>query len=288
MGPRPIEPEASALLSRADGLTRSLARRSEAAAAEAAGHLRAAGHAAVAEPVPTRTQYVSASLSTSAGRDEATAVLAADGYRVQHLATATAATVIRTDAATTRLHVRSSTGGDATADGDDRDDGPGNGRAAGGVFLGTPDGVGAAVLALARPGVDDVVADVGCGDGRVVVAAAERFGCRAVGVEHDPELAELARQRAATSPAADRIEIVAADAAALDLSGVTVAFLFLPPDVVRSVLPAVLSGLAPGARVVAHEQLPIEWPVEPTERHLVLADDGVTIGHLWHVDHDLP
>jgi cyclopropane fatty-acyl-phospholipid synthase-like methyltransferase len=140
------------------------------------------------------------------------------------------------------------------------------------------------VLALADPGPDDVVLDIGCGDGRILVEAVRHFGCRARGIEIDPALGAAARRRVNKAGLDDRIEIVVGDGSTVDLSTAygpaTVVFLFLPPERISSLLPRVLDQLGPGGRVVAHEQLAVDHPVEPTRSRLVV-EDGVTVAHLW-------
>ena len=150
-------------------------------------------------------------------------------------------------------------------------------------FLSTPVELIGPLLELAGADEEDVVADLGCGDGRLVVAAAERLGCRAVGVERDPARAALARQRAATSPAADRIEIRTGDAATADLAGVTVVLMFLPIALVGRLLPDLLTRLGTGARVLAHEQsrLPPGITPPPAVTAPVIASESLTVAHVW-------
>ncbi len=153
-----------------------------------------------------------------------------------------------------------------------------------GVFLGTPTAMIPELLALADPGADDVVIDVGCGDGRILVEAARRFGCRAAGIETDPDLAAAARDRIDRAGLADRVIVHQLDATAPEarrlLAAATVVFLFLPAETSAGMLPAILDGLAPGGRVVAHEQDDVAWPVAPDASRLVIAG-GFTTAHLW-------
>ena len=79
---------------------------------------------------------------------------------------------------------------------------------------------------------------------------------------------------------ADRILILEGDAARANLDTATIIFMFLPPEVVGPLLPDILARRPEGCVVVAHEQLAVEWPVEPDERHLVL-DGGVTVAYIW-------
>lgn len=150
-----------------------------------------------------------------------------------------------------------------------------------GPFLATPDQLLEPLLDVAGATATDLVVDLGCGDGRLVVASAARGG-RSVGVEMDPDLADRARSRAADAGLADRVTIVTGDARTVDLDDADVVFAFLPTDVLADLLPAVLAALRPGARVVAHEQnrLAPGTPT-PTASRVVVADAALTVAHRW-------
>lgn len=99
----------------------------------------------------------------------------------------------------------------------------------------------AAALDLLAVGSDDTVADLGCGDGRFLVAAAAR-GVRGLGVEADPIFAARARENVAAAGQADRVEVVEGDALTADLARVTALFVYLVPEglaLLRPVLDAV-------------------------------------------------
>ncbi len=291
-----LSPDAVALVDRADAAARALAARSAAQARAAADVLARAGIEARPEPTPDRLAAVHAAvrLLRPDTAERAVEVLEADGYRrfgrddgaADAVASAPACTLIRTDDDTTRLDLVWRAG--------HRPAPQAIGKHGGdlGVFLGTPTGLAGDILAVARPTADDLVLDIGCGDGRVLVEAARRFGCRARGIEIDPGLAAAARARVADAGLTDRIEIMEADAGAADPSALvatgadaaTLVFLFLPPAATAALLPAVLAALPPGGRVVAHEQLAVSWPVPPSRSHLVLGDGaaaGVTVAHLF-------
>lgn len=150
-----------------------------------------------------------------------------------------------------------------------------------GPFLATPDQLLEPLLDVAGATATDVVVDLGCGDGRLVVAAATRGG-RSVGVELDPDLADRARSRASDAGLADRVTIVTDDARTIDLDDADIVFAFLPTDVLADLLPSVLAALRPGARVVAHEQhrLAPSTP-RPTVSQVVVADAALTVAHRW-------
>ena len=152
-----------------------------------------------------------------------------------------------------------------------------------GPFLSTPQSLIGPLLDFAGAGPDDRLLDIGCGDGRVVVAAAEHSGCTALGVERSADLVERARQRAAASGVADRVDIVLGDGRAADLDEATVVFMFLSMRVVADLVPAMLRQLRPGARLIIHEQsrLPGSMTPMPDESSAVIADGAVTVAHRW-------
>ena len=114
----------------------------------------------------------------------------------------------------------------------------------------TPDVLVDKMLEMAEVAADDLVVDLGSGDGRLVIAAA-RLGARAVGVELAPNLVALAERRAAEAGVADRTGFVAADLFDFDLSPATVVTMFLLPDINYRLRPA-LFDLRPGTRIVSN------------------------------------
>jgi SAM-dependent methyltransferase len=108
-----------------------------------------------------------------------------------------------------------------------------------------------AMLDLAAVGPSDVVYDLGCGDGRVVIDAARR-GARGVGVDIDPARVREARANARAAGVEARVEIVEGDLFETDLRDATVVMLFLQPDLNLRLRPRLLAQLRPGARVVSH------------------------------------
>lgn len=114
------------------------------------------------------------------------------------------------------------------------------------------------MLRLADVGPRDVVYDLGAGDGRVVIAAAAKFGARGVGVEIDAQLVEQARRNAQQAGVAERVRFLAQDLFATDLSEATVVALYLSPNLNEKLRPRLLA-LAPGTRIVSHSSAMGDW-----------------------------
>lgn len=151
-----------------------------------------------------------------------------------------------------------------------------------GPFLTTSDSLLEPLLDLVDVGAASRVVDLGCGDGRLVVAAAAR-GADAVGIERDPDLVERARRRADDQGVADRTTFVHGDARTAELDEVDVVFAFLPVEVVAELLPRVLDRMRPGAVLLIHEQnrLPAGVDPAPDSSDLVVGADALTVAHRW-------
>ena len=152
-----------------------------------------------------------------------------------------------------------------------------------GPFLSTPRSLISALFTLADLGPDDTLLDIGCGDGRIALAGAQLHGCRAIGIEHDPELVERARRATSGAGLDDRVSIHSGDARDADLSGVTVAVMFLPMDVAIELTADLVDRLPAGARLLMHEQTPLPTSISrpPQRSSAVIASDAVTVAHRW-------
>jgi SAM-dependent methyltransferase len=117
----------------------------------------------------------------------------------------------------------------------------------------TPPEVVVEMLRLARVGPDDVVYDLGSGDGRIVIAAARDFGARGVGIELDPDLVAESARNARRAGVAERTRFLRQDIFDADISEATVVTLYLWPDVNLRLRPKLLSQLKPGSRIVSHD-----------------------------------
>jgi SAM-dependent methyltransferase len=117
----------------------------------------------------------------------------------------------------------------------------------------TPPEVVTEILRLARVGPDDVVYDLGSGDGRIVIAAARDFGARGVGIELDPALVVESAKNARRAKVDERTRFLLQDIFEVDISEATVVTLYLSPDVNLRLRPKFLSQLKPGSRIVSHD-----------------------------------
>lgn len=120
------------------------------------------------------------------------------------------------------------------------------------VYVGTPDDMVLRMLDLAGLKKDDVIFDLGCGDGRVLVLAAQKYGCRGKGYEIDPERFEIAVANVRKNGVASLVNIIQQDIFTLDLSEADVISLYLLPGLNIKLLPQ-LEKLKPGSRIVTHE-----------------------------------
>jgi len=126
----------------------------------------------------------------------------------------------------------------------------------------TPPEVVTEILRLARVGPDDVVYDLGSGDGRIVIAAARDFGARGVGIELDPSLVAESGKNARRARVTDRTQFFLQDIFAADISEATVVVLYLSPELNLRLRPKLLDQLKPGSRIVSHDFPIAGWTPE--------------------------
>lgn len=153
-------------------------------------------------------------------------------------------------------------------------------------YVQTPNRVVHEMLALAAVRADDVVYDLGAGDGRIVIAAARWRGARGVGIEIDPDLVRQARRDAERAGVADRVRFEAADLFAAPLGDATVVTLYLSPELNARLRPRLLAELPPGARIVSHQFPMADWPPAQTVR--LTLDGREHVLHLWVVPPRVP
>ena len=133
------------------------------------------------------------------------------------------------------------------------------------IYVPTPQNVVEAMLKLANVTSSDVVYDLGSGDGRIPITAAEKYGARGVGIDINPERIKEANANLAKSKAGDKVRFLNQDLFETDLSPATVITLYLLPSLNQKLIPK-LKQLKPGTRIVSHSfDMGSEWPPEKTE-----------------------
>lgn len=133
-------------------------------------------------------------------------------------------------------------------------------------YVPTPQGVVNRMLELASVKKTDLLYDLGCGDGRMVVTAAKRYGARGVGVDLDPQRIAEAQANAKRAGVASKTKFMVGDLFKTDLSEATVVTLYLLNSINRQLRPQLWKQLKPGTRVVSHAfDMGDEWPPEKTE-----------------------
>ena len=134
-------------------------------------------------------------------------------------------------------------------------------------YVATPEPVVEAMIEMAEIGEGDVLYDLGSGDGRIPIAAAKKFGVRAVGIEIDPRLIRKAEANAEAAGVSHLVEFREADLFATDFSDADVVTLYLGDTLNLRLRPQLLEQLEPGARVVSHDFAMGDWSAE--ERRVV-------------------
>ena len=133
-------------------------------------------------------------------------------------------------------------------------------------FVTTPPEVVERMLALAGTTPADYVVDLGSGDGRIVIAAAKKFGAKGLGLELDPKLVALSRENARAAGVADRAEFRVQDVLRADFSSATVVTVYLLPWLMAQLSPVFLESLKPGSRVVTHAFVFPSWKPDRVEK----------------------
>lgn len=148
-------------------------------------------------------------------------------------------------------------------------------------YVPTHEKVVAEMLKIANVGKNDVLYDLGCGDGRIPITAAKRFGTRGVGVDIDPQRVTEARENAVKEGVTDRVKFVQQDLFDTDIKEATVVTLYLLPDINLKLRPKLLSDLKPGTRVVSHNYDMGDW--QPQKHITVKLPDGEHQVYFWVV-----
>lgn len=150
------------------------------------------------------------------------------------------------------------------------------------IYVPTPVAVVDKMLELANVQANDLIYDLGSGDGRIVIAAAQKYGARGIGIEIDPKRIQAANENAKKAGVSDRVQFLQQDLFQTDFSNATVVTLYLLPRLNLKLRPKLLQELKPGTRVVSHAFDMGEWKPEQ-----VVEVEGRTI-YYWVVPENPP
>ena len=131
-------------------------------------------------------------------------------------------------------------------------------------YVPTPEVVVERMLRTAKVGEGDVVYDLGCGDGRIVITAAQKYGARGVGYDIDPQRISESNANAAKAGVTDRVKFSVQDLFTADFKEATVVTLYLLPEVNLRLRPKLLAELKPGTRIVSHAFDMGDWKPDKT------------------------
>jgi len=129
-------------------------------------------------------------------------------------------------------------------------------------YVPTPEEVVEAMLAMAEVSKDDVIYDLGCGDGRIVITAAKNYGCRGIGIDIDPQRIKECHGNADKAGVRDQVEFFQADLFEADFSKATVVALYLLTENNIRLRPKLLQELRPGTRIVSHDYDMGQWKAD--------------------------
>jgi len=130
------------------------------------------------------------------------------------------------------------------------------------IYVPTPPAVVEAMLKMANVSSSDVVYDLGCGDGRIPIAAAQKYGARAIGIDIDPVRIAEAKENAKVAGVTDKVTFLNQDLFTSDFKDATVVTLYLLPSLNEKLIPQ-LKALKPGTRIVSHAfPMGDSWPPE--------------------------
>ncbi|MDZ7958540.1 MAG: methyltransferase domain-containing protein [Aulosira sp. DedQUE10] len=149
-------------------------------------------------------------------------------------------------------------------------------------YVTTPQPVVDAMLNVAKVGKNDVLYDLGSGDGRIVITAAKNYGTRGVGIDISPDRIKEANENAQKAGVSDRVRFIQQDLFNTDLSEATVVTLYLLPDVNLKLRPRLFQQLKPGTRIVSHAFDMGDWKPQQT-----LKVNGKTI-YCWVIPENIP
>ncbi len=130
------------------------------------------------------------------------------------------------------------------------------------IYVPTPDEVVEAMLQVAKVTKNDVVYDLGTGDGRIPVTAAKKYGARGVGIDIDPQRIKDATENVQKNGVGDKVRIIQGDLFETNISEATVVTLYLLPSLNQKLMPKLMKELKPGTRIVSHAFDMGDWKPE--------------------------
>ena len=150
-----------------------------------------------------------------------------------------------------------------------------------GHWLATPHSLLSSIFEAIDLGKDDVLVDLGCGDGRVLIEGVKFSQCNAIGLEINERLISEAARQVETAGLKESITLKLGGMDLFDASQVSVVFLFLPAKIAGTMIPRLLETLRPGARIVAHEQSPLHGVAPVEELIPVFGERAMTVLSVW-------
>jgi cyclopropane fatty-acyl-phospholipid synthase-like methyltransferase len=150
-------------------------------------------------------------------------------------------------------------------------------------YIPTPEDVVERMLALAKVTKDDVVYDLGCGDGRIPIAAARKYGAKGIGLDIDSRLIDVARSNAKAAGVEALVQFRVQNVLEADVSSATVVTLYLLTSSNERLRPMLTRQLKPGARIVSHAfSMGRDWPADAIDQFVSARGDEVTL-YLWKI-----
>jgi SAM-dependent methyltransferase len=146
------------------------------------------------------------------------------------------------------------------------------------VYVGTPYDVVSEMLHIAQVTKDDLVVDLGCGDARMLVLAAQKYGSRGIGYDIDPDMVWASRRNAEKNNVANLVQIIQADIFTVDISKADVLLIYLLPEMNLRLIPQ-LESLKPGSRLVFHNY--DLGGIVPEKKVKVISNEDNSIHTLW-------
>jgi predicted O-methyltransferase YrrM len=134
------------------------------------------------------------------------------------------------------------------------------------IFVPTPQEVVDAMLEMAKVGPNDVIYDLGSGDGRIPITAAKKYGARGVGIDIDPQRIKEANENLKQAGVGDKVRFLNQDLFETNISDATVVTLYLLPSLNIKLMPKLQKELRQGTRIVSHSfDMGDQWPPEKTQ-----------------------